>query len=78
MEQLVLSSTYTSNNHRLVWYHLIIQSVLRYIFKGSDRGRVVAEPTEGEEINECTNYVDGRYIGAHEALWSNKFQYVYL
>ena len=46
-------------------------NILRYIFKGNDRGRVVAEKEDGEEINECTDYIDGRYIGAQEALWRN-------
>ena len=46
-------------------------NVLRYIFKGNDRGRVVAEKEDGKEINECTDYIDGRYIGAQEALWRN-------
>ena len=42
----------------------------RYIFKGNDRGRVVTQK-DGEEVNEYKDYIDGRYIGAHEAFWSN-------
>ena len=50
---------------------------MRYIFKGNDRGRVVTETAGAEEINECKNYIDGRYIGAQEALWRNYSFYVY-
>ncbi len=48
-----------------------IKYLYKYIFKGSDRGTVVLDSSKN--VNEITDYIDGRYIGANEALWRIMF-----
>ncbi|CAN1189512.1 ATP-dependent DNA helicase PIF1 [Linum perenne] len=54
------------NRYLIVKYQAHINILFKYITKGPDRSKVVAEPTSNDEIAQ---YLDCRSISCYEAIW---------